>query len=108
MSGIGYPGYPGYLSTLHSLGQLCPVVTRTGHSPAGRLRVGQEHQRWRRPSTRNSGGSDSSRRARSGPSTPRTKDATFTAEKDEGSTRHIVARTSLKTLLDWLDEIEAG
>ena len=32
----------------------------------------------------------------------------FTAEKDEGSTRHIVARTSLNTLLDRLDQIEAG
>ena len=32
----------------------------------------------------------------------------FTAEKDEGTTRHIVARTSLKTLLDRLGEIEAG
>lgn len=32
----------------------------------------------------------------------------FTAEKDEGTTRHIVARTSLSTLLDRLDEIEAG
>ena len=32
----------------------------------------------------------------------------FTAEKDDGATRHIVAKTSLKTLLDRLDEIEAS
>ena len=32
----------------------------------------------------------------------------FTAEKADGPTRHIVARTSLNTLLDRLDEIEAS
>ncbi|MGA2826141.1 MAG: hypothetical protein ABSF03_08455 [Streptosporangiaceae bacterium] len=32
----------------------------------------------------------------------------FTAEKDDGTTCHIVARHSLKGLLDRLDEIEAG
>ena len=32
----------------------------------------------------------------------------FTAEKDDGTTSHIVARHSLKGLLDRLDEIEAG
>ena len=32
----------------------------------------------------------------------------FTAEKDDGTSSHIVARTSLKGLLDRLDEIEAG
>ena len=31
----------------------------------------------------------------------------FTAEKDDGTTSHIVARHSLKGLLDRLDEIEA-
>jgi len=35
-------------------------------------------------------------------------DPRFTAEKDDGATRHIVAKTSLKTLLDRLDEIEAS
>ena len=32
----------------------------------------------------------------------------FTAEKDDGTNSHIVARHSLKGLLDRLDEIEAG
>jgi len=32
----------------------------------------------------------------------------FTAEKDDGATRHIVAQTSLKTLLDRLEDIEAS
>jgi len=32
----------------------------------------------------------------------------FTAEKYDGTTRHIVARHSLKGLLDRLDEIEDG
>ena len=32
----------------------------------------------------------------------------FTAEKDDGTWRHIVARHSLEGLLDRLDEIEAG
>ena len=32
----------------------------------------------------------------------------FTAEKGDGTSSHIVARTSLKALLDRLDEIEAG
>ena len=32
----------------------------------------------------------------------------FTAEKDDGTWRHIVARHSLQGLLDRLDEIEAG
>jgi len=32
----------------------------------------------------------------------------FTAEKADGTTRHIVVQTSLKTLLDRLDQIEAG
>ena len=32
----------------------------------------------------------------------------FTAEKDDGTTRHIVANPSLRALLDRLDEIEAS
>ena len=32
----------------------------------------------------------------------------FTAEKADGTTRHIVANPSLKMLLDRLDEIEAS
>ena len=32
----------------------------------------------------------------------------FTAEKDDGTPSHIVARTSLKGLLDRLEEIEAS
>ena len=32
----------------------------------------------------------------------------FTAEKNDGTSRHIVARPSLKGLLDRLDEIVAG
>ncbi len=32
----------------------------------------------------------------------------FAAEKDDGTWRHIVARPSLKGLLDRLDEIVAG
>jgi len=32
----------------------------------------------------------------------------FTAEKNDGTWRHIVTQTSLKTLLDRLDEIEAS
>ena len=32
----------------------------------------------------------------------------FTAEKADGTTRHIVVQTSLNTLLDRLDQIEAG
>ena len=32
----------------------------------------------------------------------------FTAEKDDGTWRHIVARHSLEGLLDRLDEIEAA
>ncbi len=32
----------------------------------------------------------------------------FTAEKDDGTSRHIVAHPSLRGLLDRLDEIEAG
>ena len=32
----------------------------------------------------------------------------FTAEKDDGTSSHVVARHSLKGLLDRLDEIEAG